>query len=548
MYINNDTNHTGDAFETFVKVQQADRLRVIIYLLSNTERHLKVTIQACWTLAGLLNDMSSHLPIQEMRGIEALLNLLSTARLDNVLLPAITALINSTLYFPSIRREIMELGGLQILLSLIFGSHRAADSFTRLEVIKMIANLSITDEEMYCIEFRTTSVETLLNILAEEAPYPDQEKGVLSSLSDADTISQIHSPLQAVATEWNIWARIKALASIALENISFDEEVLEVIGSCGGLDILRVHLLASSSPRLQYHAVRLLSVWATSESLRMQFQATGGLHELNKVWQSYQQANNSPFLKAITLALENMSIPTNEITEEDEGIDSSIETRDVWISEGPDPSMISQLSQIEAMIQAMEAQLAAERKTGKFKATPLKREMGASLPVIPTLNTTSTPTIGSAIFEKAVIAALEQSQNVSSGIAAAVAGLTTSSVSSPQNDSSDQQSGYYVSSRFMFDVMDKAIRKGGSRIGSRTMMRHSSDNVSPIFTPRTPESTTFHSDRITPTSSTGTTPRGSHSYHGGDKIISSPRKNEKSSKKEKAKEKAKAKAKRKSRA
>ncbi len=58
---------------------------------------------------------------------------------------------------------------------------------------------------------------------------------------------------------------------------------MDVVHSAGGLGVVMEYLLGSSSPRLQYEAVRLLTVWAAQDANRMAFQEMGGIQRLEQV-------------------------------------------------------------------------------------------------------------------------------------------------------------------------------------------------------------------------------------------------------------------------
>jgi hypothetical protein len=107
-------------------------------------------------------------------------------------------------------------------------------------------------------------------------------------------------------TKWENDCLIKAYTAITLQNLSIEgafcvvvkvepscalvhslalvaADFVDLVHSAGGLGVVLEFLLGSSSPRLQYEAVRLFTVWAAQDANRMAFQEMGGIQRLEQV-------------------------------------------------------------------------------------------------------------------------------------------------------------------------------------------------------------------------------------------------------------------------
>lgn len=58
---------------------------------------------------------------------------------------------------------------------------------------------------------------------------------------------------------------------------------MDAVCAGGGLKVVLDHLLTSTSPRLQYEAVRLFTLWSALDTMRLAFQEIGGPARLSQV-------------------------------------------------------------------------------------------------------------------------------------------------------------------------------------------------------------------------------------------------------------------------
>lgn len=442
----------------------------------------RIKIALCFS--ALLGHIDCHMDLVELEVVGHFIDLLASPN-QRLQFYAITALRNLSTYYASVRREIQHLDGLGELLALVHGPNRAAVSVARLEAMRTIANLSVTDDPIDLQEFCDTSVPVLLAVLATPPPSRDditravaKRKQRLSSGSQQDPncnkitsleMQQVREPRKGrdgstistppphdlgsshigggnagnagnsgtmlvraarltgansslntngrgsrvsnmeslgsgdletrignvgtvgisgsggsriiavnsgasigglgsqddqeedrmleervFQTKWENDCLIKAYTAITLQNLSIEADFVDVVHSAGGLGVVMEYLLGSSSPRLQYEAVRLLTVWAAQDANRMAFQEMGGIQRLEQALASFQSSPvpNDALIMCTQIALNTMSIPPVELSERmmslDDDDDSGI------IGWEPETAILDYMRQVEHAIRAIE--------------------------------------------------------------------------------------------------------------------------------------------------------------------------------------------------
>jgi hypothetical protein len=89
-----------------------------------------------------------------------------------------------------------------------------------------------------------------------------------------------------------------------------------VVHSAGGLGVVMEHLLGSTSPRLQYEAVRLFTVWAAQDAIRLAFQEMGGIARLAEALVAFKSSPvpNDALITYTQIALNTMRVPRTHTT------------------------------------------------------------------------------------------------------------------------------------------------------------------------------------------------------------------------------------------
>jgi len=251
-------------------IVQSTFFKHLIELLKRPSASNQIQLRTVWAISNLMVHEDIQEAFKNVGGIKAIVAITNANVSEEVKLKALSAIFHMSMYYDSMRRSIVENGGLKVLTSIL---RTSTELNLRQEACRTMVNLSLTDENEgdFIIE---KSVPPLIDILSREN----------------------HSD-------------IVRLALMTLENLSLNPKLNEHIRECGGVKTAIKLISLTRDTKTQEQTARLIGKLALNSKSREEFQKNNGLSALRNV------ANTSRDLslrESIQMALNNMSVPVVE--------------------------------------------------------------------------------------------------------------------------------------------------------------------------------------------------------------------------------------------